>query len=97
MTSLDTLVGRHARFEEIEAYLHRARQGSGCLVLVSGEADSGKTRFAEEAVELAERTGVAGWVGRRVQRWQSMNKVQVRPALDLIAPWGGDLIILHNP
>jgi len=57
--SRDSFVGRHAHLEEVEALLDRARQGSGCLVLVSGEAGIGKTRFAEEAAGLAERTGAA--------------------------------------
>jgi tetratricopeptide (TPR) repeat protein len=50
-------VGRDPQLREVEAACGAATQGRGSLVVVSGEAGVGKTRFCEE---LADRVGQAG-------------------------------------
>lgn len=53
------LVGRRAELAVIEHALGEARAGRGGLVVLTGPPGIGKTRLAEEAVELAHTTGLA--------------------------------------
>ncbi len=55
--ALARLVGRAAEMERLQAALHRARQGAGQVVFVSGEAGSGKTTLVQSlARRLLART-----------------------------------------
>lgn len=49
-----TMIGRESQLQELEAYYHLARGGSGSVVFVAGEAGVGKTRLVRE---FAERVG----------------------------------------
>jgi DNA-binding CsgD family transcriptional regulator len=58
----DPYVGHSGDLEEVAGLLRSAGQGRGALLLVSGDAGMGKTRFAEESTHIAEGTGLAvGW------------------------------------
>nr|MDQ6900501.1 AAA family ATPase [Candidatus Dormibacteraeota bacterium] len=58
----DPYVGRSGDLEELAGLLRSAGQGRGALLLVSGDAGMGKTRFAEESTHIAEEAGLAvGW------------------------------------
>jgi DNA-binding CsgD family transcriptional regulator len=58
----DPYVGHSGDLEEVALLLRSAGQGRGALLLVSGDAGMGKTRFAEESTHIAEGTGLAvGW------------------------------------
>src|SRR5436190_1715413 len=48
MTARGTLVGRRAELERLGAALDRAREGSGGILLLSGDAGVGKTRLLAE-------------------------------------------------
>jgi DNA-binding SARP family transcriptional activator/tetratricopeptide (TPR) repeat protein len=52
-----TLIGREVELSTVEQCWERAGAGSGCLLLVEGEAGIGKTRLIEAARSLAEGTG----------------------------------------
>ena len=53
---------QRADLEQLAHLIRATREGSGSLLLLSGEAGMGKTRFAEEAVRLARAAGLAvGW------------------------------------
>ena len=53
MSGPEALVGREAECARLGAALRRAREGSGTLVLISGEAGVGKTRLVDAAVTRA--------------------------------------------
>ncbi len=56
-------VGRTRERERMQALVARAAQGTGALVLISGEAGSGKTRLAQEAAAEAEHRDMGVLVG----------------------------------
>jgi predicted ATPase len=53
------LIGREEQLERMMAKLASALAGNGSVILVSGEAGSGKTRLAEEFQQLASNTRCA--------------------------------------
>lgn len=58
------LAGREREFEELQRHLDLALEGNGATVFVSGEAGSGKTRLANEFLNVVKKKGVtvlAGW------------------------------------
>jgi class 3 adenylate cyclase/tetratricopeptide (TPR) repeat protein len=57
-------VGRSAERERLAQHLERAREGSGSLVLIGGEAGIGKTRLGEEIAERARGAGCLPLSGR---------------------------------
>jgi predicted ATPase len=57
-TLCKVLVGRRRELEALERFLNAARAGQGGLVLLAGEAGSGKTRLAAEFADRAGRTEV---------------------------------------
>lgn len=57
-TVLDRFVGRVIDLDELIAIVDAARNGSGRLVLISGEPGIGKTRLAEETARYAAAEGV---------------------------------------
>jgi adenylate cyclase len=59
-----TLIGRAAEQATLLDSLQQARNGRGGLVLLYGEAGSGKTRLAEEALCAARRLGLQTLTGR---------------------------------
>jgi ATP/maltotriose-dependent transcriptional regulator MalT len=52
-------VGRQPHLRLVAELVDKTRQGSGGLLLVSGEPGLGKTRLAEEATRLASAAGLA--------------------------------------
>jgi len=56
-------VGRLAERERLQSLAEKAQSGRGNLVLISGEAGAGKTRLMQELSEVAERRGMAVFVG----------------------------------
>src|SRR3954447_24537321 len=54
------LVGRDSERVRLSQAVERARQGSGSLLLLSGEAGVGKTRLAEEAAARASTVALRG-------------------------------------
>jgi len=50
---LGELIGRHAECDTLREYLEAARNGTGGIVLISGEPGVGKSRLGEEALVLA--------------------------------------------
>ena len=54
MSSQTPLVGRAAEFAQIADATERARQGSGSLLLLGGEAGDGKRRLAEDSAATAD-------------------------------------------
>lgn len=48
-------IGRQPELACLAGYLEQARQGRGCLLLISGEAGWGKTRLAHELIAYARR------------------------------------------
>ncbi|HVQ57448.1 MAG TPA: AAA family ATPase [Solirubrobacterales bacterium] len=54
MSSQTPLVGRAAEFAQIADATERARQGSGSLLLLGGEAGVGKSRLAEDSAATAD-------------------------------------------
>ena len=58
----DVYVGRRGHLDDVTGLIRSARQGSGGLLLVSGDPGMGKTRLAEEATHIAETAGLGvGW------------------------------------
>jgi len=58
----DVYVGRRGHLDSLGGLIQSARQGSGGLLLVSGDPGMGKTRLAEEATHMAEAAGLGvGW------------------------------------
>lgn len=73
-------VGREAELRTIAAALDGARDGSGGLILLSGEAGIGKTRLAEAVSEYAHKRGLTvGW-GRA---WESAGAPAYWPWIQL--------------
>lgn len=73
-------VGREAELRTIAAALDDARDGRGGLILLSGEAGIGKTRFAEAASQYAQGRGLTvGW-GRA---WESAGAPAYWPWIQL--------------
>lgn len=66
MESITPMVGRENELEELISHLGKALVGEGSLVLVSGEAGSGKTTLCEEFAKLAVKNGGTILVGRCV-------------------------------
>jgi ATP/maltotriose-dependent transcriptional regulator MalT len=59
---VDGFVGRRTELSLLESALDRARTGAGCLIVVTGPAGVGKTRFCAEGTDLARRAGfTVGW------------------------------------
>ena len=58
------LVGRERELEELYSFLSSALEGQGKMVLIEGEAGSGKTRLACEFLRQAKEKGVGVLVGR---------------------------------
>ena len=58
-TAGDSFVGRDRELARVAGLLDEARAGRGRLVLCTGEAGIGKTRFAEEVAAAAAARGVA--------------------------------------
>ena len=63
----DPYVGHSGDLEEVAGLLRSAGQGRGAVLLVSGDAGMGKTRFAEESTHIAEGTGLAVCWGQCVE------------------------------
>lgn len=59
----DTLVGRETIVSELHAAWAAARGGRGAMLLLSGDAGSGKTRLAAELAQAARTIGVEPWIG----------------------------------
>jgi DNA-binding winged helix-turn-helix (wHTH) protein len=59
----DPLVGRHVILRMLEQSLERAANGSGQLVLITGEAGIGKSRMLEELASRARALGFSVWQG----------------------------------
>nr|CEL14536.1 putative transcriptional regulator [Kibdelosporangium sp. MJ126-NF4]CTQ88901.1 putative transcriptional regulator [Kibdelosporangium sp. MJ126-NF4] len=78
-------MGRHSELDELTARLRTAMQGSGQVVLVSGEPGIGKTRLAYELTALAEADGVHTCWGRAVQDDGSPSYWPFRQILKLLA------------
>jgi DNA-binding CsgD family transcriptional regulator len=76
MIRRSVLVGRDAERAGIEAALARCRDGSGGLVLVSGEAGVGKSRLVQEAL--------AGWSSRRLRAAATAGGRSFSPLLELL-------------
>jgi DNA-binding CsgD family transcriptional regulator len=58
----DPYFGHSGDLDELADLLRSAGRGRGALLLVSGDAGMGKTRFAEESTLIAEANGLAvGW------------------------------------
>lgn len=59
---MDGFVGRRTELRLLESALDRARTGAGRLIVVTGPAGAGKTRFCAEGTDLARRAGfTVGW------------------------------------
>jgi adenylate cyclase len=63
-TDTVTLIGREAERAQLRQILQQARSASGGLILLLGDAGMGKTRFAEDALDMARRRGYQTLVGR---------------------------------
>ncbi|MFG1705874.1 AAA family ATPase [Nonomuraea sp. M3C6] len=60
-------VGRQEELATLASELSRVRAGRACFVLVGGEAGIGKTRLVDEAIRLAETSGLRALTGRCVE------------------------------
>jgi predicted ATPase len=58
--SESSIIGRHGERARLSAALADATAGRGALVLLSGEAGSGKTRLAEDVLAAGDATFVRG-------------------------------------
>jgi adenylate cyclase len=58
------LIGREPEREQLLQSLHEAKSGRGSLVLLLGDAGTGKTRLAEDALAMARRLGYQTLAGR---------------------------------
>jgi tetratricopeptide (TPR) repeat protein len=59
---VDGFVGRRTELRLLESALNRARTGAGRLIVVTGPAGVGKTRFCAEGMDLARQAGfTVGW------------------------------------
>jgi transcriptional regulator with AAA-type ATPase domain len=70
-TAFGGFVGRSRELRVAARALDAARRGSGGLLLVTGEAGIGKTRFCREVTARAHRSGLAvawGAAGRTGRR-----------------------------
>jgi tetratricopeptide (TPR) repeat protein len=57
-------VGREPELQKLEQHLDRAFSSQGTAILISGEAGTGKTRLANEFLEVARKRGaqtICGW------------------------------------
>jgi tetratricopeptide (TPR) repeat protein len=66
MESISPMVGRESELELLMSHMGKAMAGEGELVLISGEAGSGKTTLCEEFEKLAVKSGCTVLVGRCV-------------------------------
>jgi DNA-binding winged helix-turn-helix (wHTH) protein/tetratricopeptide (TPR) repeat protein len=66
-TSGEPFVGRDEIMAQLTAALMTARNGSGSLWLLTGEAGIGKTRCATEFATIVRRSGLSVWTGRCVE------------------------------
>ncbi len=74
-----TLVGRERHVRELRLIIEALLAGRGNLLLLAGEAGVGKTRLAEEALDLAQHACIA-------TRWATCFSGGGSPPL---APWRG--------
>jgi predicted ATPase len=54
----NAFVGRETELGAVEEALAKARAGTGCTIMVSGEPGIGKTRFVEQCKVTAEKSGM---------------------------------------
>jgi DNA-binding SARP family transcriptional activator/tetratricopeptide (TPR) repeat protein len=100
------LLGRGPELARLQAAWAGARAGSRRLVLVAGEAGSGKSRLAAELAALAEAEGatvLSGWCDRLGMAYLPL-RMALRPVLvdrpaeqlrALLGPHGGELVQLR--
>jgi predicted ATPase len=80
--SVDSLVGRTGALAALEQMLREAVSGRGGVVLVSGDAGSGRTRMVRELADRARAAGARAILascddeGRAVELWPWMQLVQ---------------------
>ena len=79
------LIGRRKDLELIGAQIDAARDGSGSVLLVTGEAGAGKSSLCRAAMDVAARSGVAVRFGRCLQLEIERPFAAVFEALDLHA------------
>ncbi len=75
------LLGRAAELERLAARWRAARAGRGCLVQVSGEAGSGKTRLIRELIQHTRSSG-AMVLGGKAQKSERTPFGPLREAID---------------
>lgn len=80
-TDAGPFVGREREVDALLAHVAEARAGHAALVVVTGEAGSGKTRLIAEVTRLAVDRGVRVW-GARADPFESAPH---RPLMDLLA------------
>jgi predicted ATPase len=61
------LVGREAELDDLRTRLDSTAGGRGGVLVISGEAGSGKSRLARELRGMAEKRGMRGLTGRTVE------------------------------
>ncbi len=80
-TEAGPFVGRAREVDELLAHVTDARAGHAALVVVTGEAGSGKTRLIAEVARIAVARGTRVW-GARADPFESAPH---RPLMDLLA------------
>jgi tetratricopeptide (TPR) repeat protein len=85
------LVGRARQVGQLRALVDALAEGSGGLVLVAGEAGIGKTRLAEEAMDLAEHAGAEA---HRATCWAEAGAPPFWPWSQLLGALGAEPLVV---